>query len=367
MDEKTPSLEELRQSIDSVDKQLLELIEERAALAGNVAKAKRATQANPVYYRPEREAQIIRNKLANYQGALNKPDVAQVFKDIISSCRALQKQHTVAYLGPEGTFSHSAVQQHFGASEKVLGKQSITAVFHAVESEEADYGVVPIENSTTGVINETIDNLLTSRVKLCGETQVSIRFHLLSKLSNLSEIKTLYVHPQAAMQCKHWLESHLPKVMQKTTSSNAESARLAAADETGAALAGDIAAELYGLEKLANNVQDSTSNTTRFVVIGKESVPASGEDKTSLLITGTHKPGALWKILQPLAEAEINISLITSRPRRGTEQWRYFFFIDLDAHQDNENFKQAINSMQNQAVDLKVLGSYPKMISTENI
>ncbi|OGT29940.1 MAG: hypothetical protein A3E87_09390 [Gammaproteobacteria bacterium RIFCSPHIGHO2_12_FULL_35_23] len=356
------SLEELRNAIDVTDKEILSLLETRAELAVKIGAIKRKEQGEEaVYYRPERETKLLKQKVENYQGILPKASILQVFRNIMSCCRSLQKQHVIAYLGPAGTFSEMAMQQHFGPNEKTLATNSIAEVFTAVEKNQANYGIVPIENSTTGVISETVDLLSVSAALIIGEVIVPVKFHLLSQTNlSLAKIKILYLHSQAALQCKSWLIKALPGIKTITVSSNAEAAKLAAETVGSAALAGDLAADRYQLVKLVENVQDDNQNVTRFLVIGNEAVLSSGEDKTSLLMTAGHTPGALYQLLKVFASLNININLITSRPKQ--QAWRYFFYLEIDGHQQDVKIKEALQEIGKLSLETKILGSYPKAI-----
>jgi chorismate mutase/prephenate dehydratase len=353
-------LGKLREKIDKLDEQIQDLLNQRAKLAQDVAHAKNKSD-DTNFYRAEREAQVLRTVKQRNQGPLSSEEVARLFREIMSACLALEQVMTIAFLGPEGTFTQAAALKHFGHSVQTLPLASIHDVFREVESGNASYGVVPVENSTEGVVNHTLDEFMNSGLHICGEVELRIHHHVLSKSSALQEISLIYSHQQSLAQCRKWLETNLPEIEQRNVSSNAEAARLASKQEGAAAIAGETAAEIYGLNKLAQNIEDEPDNTTRFLVIGKRATPASGKDKTSLLISTHNKPGALHAILEPLVKNKISMTRIESRPsRRG--MWDYVFFIDFEGHRDTPNVAQAIAELEKAASFVKVLGSYPKAV-----
>jgi len=359
------NLDGIRQQIDAVDVQLGELIGQRAALAQQVGEAKRqADNGGTVeFYRPEREAQVLRAVAERNEGPLDDGEVVRLFREIMSACRAYEEPLQVGYLGPEGTFTHSAVYKHFGHSVGALPLATIEDVFHEVESGTARYGVVPIENSSAGMVNHTLDMFLNSSLKVCGEVEMRIRQHLLGQMESPDEVKRVCAHPQALAQCRAWLNEFLPNAEQIPSSSNAEGARRARDEAGTAAIAGDAAAEVYGLNVLVADIEDSRDNTTRFLVIGSRIAPPSGDDKTSLLVTSADSDdaGSLHRILAPFAGQGINMTRIESRPSR-RRKWHYAFFIDIEGHADDEPVKQALAELEAQAPLTRVLGSYPKAI-----
>jgi chorismate mutase/prephenate dehydratase len=285
----------------------------------------------------------------------------RLFREIISACLALEQPLTVAYLGPEGTFTQAAALKHFGHSVNTLALPAIDVVFREVESGKAHYGVVPVENSTEGVVNYTLDMFLRSPLSICGEVELRVELHLLGKADSLAGIREVYAHHQALAQCREWLESHLTGVRLVAFSSNAEAARLAADVEGAAAIASEAAAERYGLQRLASNIEDEPGNTTRFLIIGEHSSGRSGEDKTSLLVSVHNKPGALYRLLEPLVRHGISMTRIESRPsRRG--MWDYVFFVDFEGHRDDPGVRTALAELESVTSLLRVLGSYPKAI-----
>ena len=352
-------LAELRDRIDEIDGEIQSLINERARCAQEVGLAKGLTETVD-FYRPERESQILRSVLSRNDGPLTDAEMVRLFREIMSACLAQQEPLKVAFLGPEGTFTQSAVQKHFGHSVRGLPLATIDEVFHEVETAVADFGVVPIENSAGGVVSHTLDMFLSSPVKICGEVELRIRQHLMGDLTDLSQVKRICSHPQSLAQCRAWLAEYFPQVEQIPVSSNAEGARRARDEAGTAAIAGDAAAEVYGLKILFANIEDLEDNTTRFLVIGRKLFPASGEDKTSLLIsaTGTKGPGVLHQLLDPLARHNVNMTRIESRPSR-KRKWDYVFFVDLEGHVDDAGVKGALEDVERGATLFRVLGSYP--------
>lgn len=353
-------LEQIRRRIDEVDAQLQELLNERARCAQEVARIKQEAGSENHYYRPEREAQILRDIKSRNQGPLSAEEMARLFREIMSACLALEQRLRIAFLGPQGTFTQAAALKHFGHSVETVPLPAIDEVFREVGSGAAHYGVVPVENSSEGVVNHTLDMFLASSLKICGEVQLRIHHHLLAKAGTMGDVQRVYSHQQSLAQCREWLDRHLPGAERVALSSNAEAARRAAAEaQPGvAAIAGDAAAEIYGLTTLAQNIEDDPENTTRFLVIGHQQVPASGNDKTSLLVSAENRAGALYQLLAPFRDHQISMTRIESRPsRRG--MWEYAFFVDIEGHVDDPNVKQALEELQQAATLFKVLGSYP--------
>ncbi|HUF72840.1 MAG TPA: prephenate dehydratase [Gammaproteobacteria bacterium] len=357
-----PTLEQLRLQIDEVDRQIQALISERARCAKQVGEVKGLTD-KVEYYRPEREAQVLRAVAERNEGPLSNEQLLRLFREIMSACLAQEEPLKVAYLGPEGTFTQSAVYTQFGHSVRALSVPTIDEVFHEVESGVADFGVTPVENSTEGTVNHTLDMFLTSPLKICGEVELRIHQHLLGRMKDLTQIKRVCSHSQSFAQCRAWLALYLPNVEKITVSSNAEAARRARDEEGTAALAGNAAAELYDLDILYSNVEDQGDNTTRFLVIGRDTFPPSGNDKTSLLIsaTSTEGPGVLHQLLEPLAKHNISMTRIESRPSR-RRKWDYVFFVDIDGHAEDEGVKQALEEMSAESDLFRILGAYPKAV-----
>jgi chorismate mutase/prephenate dehydratase len=356
------TLDSLRKQIDGIDTEIQRLISERAKCAHEVGELK-GLKEKAEFYRPEREAQVLRGVVERNQGPLSNEEMVRLFRELMSACLAQEEPLRVAYLGPEGTFTQSAVTKHFGHSVRALSVTSIDEVFHEVEAGVADFGVAPVENSTEGTVNHTLDMFLTSPLKICGEVEMRIHQHLMGRMKDLSRIKRVCSHSQSFAQCRAWLAQHLPDVERITVTSNAEAARRARDEDGTAALAGDAAAQLYDLRILFNNVEDEGDNTTRFLVIGRKMFPPSGQDKTSLLLsaTGTEGPGVLMHLLEPLATHGINMTRIESRPSR-KRKWDYVFFVDIDGHADDEPVKTALGKVQKGANLFRVLGAYPKAV-----
>lgn len=347
----------LRERIDAVDEQIQALLTERAKLAQAVAQSKSKSEDNH-FYRAEREAQVLHTVMERNSGPLSDEEMARLFREIMSACLALEQVMKIAFLGPAGTFTQAAALKHFGHSVTTLPLATIGDVFREVESGNASYGVVPVENSTEGVINHTLDQFMNSTLNICGEVDVRIHHHL---MGTSKDVKRIYSHQQSLAQCREWLETNMAGVEQIAVSSNAEAARLAAQEKGAAAIAPEAAAEIYELDILVKNIEDEPDNTTRFLVIGKRVTPPSGKDKTSLLVSTQNKPGALHGIIEPLMRNKISMTRIESRPsRRG--MWDYVFFIDFEGHRDDEDISRALAELENEASFLKVLGSYPKAV-----
>lgn len=355
------SLEQLRDDIDALDKQLLDLISQRARCAQEVAEVKNESPEPTVFYRPEREAQVLRKVIEQNQGPLSEEEMARLFREIMSACLALEKTLDIAYLGPEGTFTQSAALKHFGHSVNTTAFASIDQVFREVESGASNYGVVPIENSIEGVVNHTLDMLNGSALKICGEVELRIHHHLLGKNDSLDDVTKVFAHQQALAQCRAWLDLNIVSAERLPVASNAEGARIAAEEENTAAIASEAAAELYNLNILANNIEDEPDNTTRFLVIGKATCSPSGNDKTSLIFSAKNKPGTLHKLLSCFAENNISMTRIESRPSR-REMWAYVFFADIEGHAEDAAVKKALSELEESAAMLKLLGSYPKAV-----
>lgn len=360
------SLLDLRDKIDSLDQQIQILITDRAKVAQQVATAKEQSN-DSVFYRAEREAQVLRRVMERNEGPLQDEEMARLFREIMSACLALEQQMSIAFLGPEGTFTQAAALKHFGHSIKTLPFTSIGDVFREVESGAVSYGVVPVENSTEGVINHTLDEFMNSSLNICGEVILRIHHNLLSNEDDLSKITKVYSHQQSLAQCRKWLDTHLPDVELVDVSSNAAAALMASnenkkSDEKNvAAIAGETAADIYSLNILVPNIEDEPDNTTRFLIIGKRETPKSGEDKTSLLISTPNRAGALLAMLEPFAKHGISMNRIESRPsRRGA--WDYVFFVDIDGHEEDANVKQALDELGKVATMVNVLGSFPKAV-----
>ncbi len=355
-------LEKLRGRIDQIDDQLLELFNQRARCAVEVAEVKRALNQGEEdinFFRPDREAQVIKRLKSLNQGPLSNDEVGHLIREVMSACLALEQPLKIAYLGPEGTFTQSAALKHFGHSVSTVPMSSIPDVFSSVKSGHADYGLVPVENSTEGVISHTLDMFIDSDLKVCGEVEIRIHHHLANRSQDTSRIRHIYSHQQSFAQCRRWLDQNFPGIERIPVSSNAEAARLASVEDDAAAICGLPAVEIFDLKICHENIEDLSDNTTRFVIIGNQDVDPSGNDKTSLLISTRNVPGALLGLLQPLADNGISMNKIESRPAQG-HKWAYVFFIDIDGHQRDADVATALNQLKQQASLFKILGSYPK-------
>ena len=356
-----PALAELRQQIDAIDDQVLELLNRRAVCAQSVAEIKQAQGEVGTFYRPEREVEVLRRMAANNPGPLSGEAVVRFYREVMSACLALEKPLSVAFLGPAGTFTQQAAYKHFGHAIQAQPYPAIDEIFRAVEGEACQFGVVPVENSTEGVITHTLDSFLRSPLMIAGEVALRIHHNLMGKGRDVSLIRRVYSHQQSLAQCRQWLDRSLAHAEGISVSSNAEAARLAALDEDSAAIAGEVAAELYGLSILERNIEDEPDNTTRFLVIGRHVVGPTGSDKTSMLISTRNSPGALYNTLEPFARFAISMSKIESRPsRRGA--WDYVFFIDVEGHAQDRALAQALKALEENVSMLRLLGSYPRSI-----
>ncbi|MEY3713594.1 MAG: hypothetical protein RL321_1214 [Pseudomonadota bacterium] len=362
------AIESLREQIDRVDRDLHALLNERARLARQVGISKGQQGRLVDFYRPERESQVLRmalerNAAARGKGALRDEEIVRLFREIMSACLAQEEPLKIGFLGPEGTFSQTAVYKHFGHSARALSLTSIDEVFHEVEAGHADFGVVPIENSTEGSVNHTLDRFLTSPLQICGEVELRIRQNLMGRMKSLREIKRVCSHPQSLAQCRQWLKEHLPEVELIAESSNAEAARRARDEKGTAAIAGETAAEVYDLSILSADIEDRPDNTTRFLVIGRRTFGASGNDRTTLLLSTGHTeaPGALHRLLEPLAKNRVSLTRIESRPSQ-RRKWDYVFFIDLEGHATDAPVARALAGLKARASLFRVLGSYPRAV-----
>src|SRR6266850_841088 len=353
----------IRDHIDDVDARIHALLNERARFAQLVGISKTASGKAVDFYRPEREADVLRKALKRNQGPLRDEEIARLFREIMSACLAQQEPLKVAFLGPEGTFTQAAVLKHFGHSVRALPLPGTGEVFHEVEAGNADFGVVPIENSTEGTVSNTLDLFLRSPLKICGEVELAIHQQLMGAMESLDRVQRVCAHQQALAQCRGWLDEHLPEVERIAVSSNAEGARRARDERGTAAIAGHAAAEIYGLGVLAADIEDRADNTTRFLVIGRKLFASSGKDKTTLLVTAAHTdaPGALYRLLQPLARNRISMTRIESRPSR-RRKWDYVFFIDIEGHAEDKHVKRAFRELQKRAEHFKSLGSYQQAL-----
>ncbi len=354
-------LSELRDKIDEIDKQILQLINQRASCALEVAKTKIAQGEQGAFYRPDRESLVLRRIMDLNQGPLSDQTAVRFFRELMSACLALEKPMDIAFLGPEGTFTQQAVFKHFGHAVKTNPVTTINEIFSAVESGCCQFGVVPVENSTEGVISHTLDRFLTSPLKICGEVEIRVHQNLMGQTADLTEITEVFSHQQSLAQCRQWLDKHLPHAQLTAVSSNAEAARLATIHKKTAAVAGIVAAEVYDLTIIERNIEDEPNNTTRFIIIGQQSSSPTGNDKTSLVVSTGNQPGALHKILEPFAKFNIGMVHIESRPSR-QGLWDYVFFIDIEGHSEDKVIEQALDMVKDSVNMFKLLGSYPKAV-----
>ncbi len=358
MTESKVSLSDVRERIDSIDRQIQELISERANWAQEVARVKGEGLSAIDYYRPEREAHVLRMVVDRNKGPLSDAEMVRLFREIMSSCLAQEDPLKIGYLGPEGTFSEQAVRKHFGHAAYGLPLGSIEEVFQEVAAGHADFGVVPVENSGQGMIQVTLDMFLTSDARICGEIELRVHQCLHSMAGRLEDIKRVYAHAQSLQQCKTWLRMNLPNVECEAVGSNAEAARRARHADDAGAIAGETAGKVYGLRTLASGIEDRADNTTRFLVIGRSLFPPSGNDRTSLLITVNDQPGALYHVLSPFAAHGVSLNRIESRPAH-SGKWQYAFFIDVSGHIQDEALQAAVKEIERSVAQLRVLGSYP--------
>ena len=356
-DDREQELARHRGAIDTIDRDILAALNARATHA----KAIGALKAGGAAYRPEREAQVLSRLQDENRGPLPNEAVAGVFRQVMSACLALEQPVRVAYLGPAGTFSHAAVAKHFGKFVHGEPYATIDEVFRAAEGEQTDYAVVPVENSTEGAVGRTLDLMCQTPLSICGEIKLRVRQNLLSNAAALADVTRVYSHAQSLAQCVQWLARHLPATARVAVASNAEAARLAAGEPGAAAIAGEIAAAIYGLGVLAPHIEDEPNNTTRFWVLGSQDVPASGRDETSLVMSAPNRPGAIYALLEPIAKHGVSMSRLESRPAR-TGLWEYLFFVDLVGHLTDAPVAAAVGELQKKAPFLKILGSYPAAI-----
>ena len=359
MADDSQELGQLRDGIDAIDVDLLRLINERAKLARRIGEIK---QGN--IYRPEREAQVLRRIAERNPGPLSAAAAQRIVREVMSACLALEQPLTIAYLGPAGTYSESAARKHFGGAPTLLPCPAIDDVFRVIESGNAHYGVVPIENSTEGAIGRSLDLLMSSPLQICGEINLPIHHNLMTQCAALADVTRVYSHAQSLAQCHEWLNRNLPLVPRVPVASNAEAARLAAGEAGAAAVAGDAAAELYALPILAGNIEDDPNNTTRFVIVAEHDAGISGSDRTSLVCSAQNRPGAVYQLLAPFADNGVSMSRLESRPARGFggSRWEYVFYIDIEGHRSEPAVARALEELRHRAGFVKELGSYPKAV-----
>jgi len=366
-DEVDPStgLSDLRDRIDQLDSEILDKLNERARCALAVAEVKQRESGGeaPVFYRPEREAQVLRRMTQLNEGPLSNDKISQVYRQIMSACLALEEPLKIAYLGPEGTFTQMAALKQFGDAVTGMPMVTVDDVFREVTSEACHYGVVPVENSSEGVINHTLDNFISSNLRICGEVEIRVHHHLMVSPDSEGDIERIYSHQQTLGQCRRWLNGHYPNVPRLTATSNAEAARQVNSETNSAAIAGEIAAEIYGLKIISRQIEDESDNTTRFIVVGREDIGPSGNDKTSIVVSTHNQPGALYKLLEPFHRHGVSLTSIETRPSR-TGMWSYVFFIDFEGHRDDELIQRVLGEIDDDALEVKMLGSYPRALSS---
>jgi chorismate mutase / prephenate dehydratase len=353
----------LRADIDAVDEQLHQLLNRRARLAQSAGISKHKDGHTVDYYRPEREAEVLRRALERNPGPLRNEEIVRLFREIMSACLAQEEPLKVAFLGPEGTFTQQAVFRHFGHSVRALALATVDEVFQEVEAGNADFGIVAIENSSEGTITNTLDRILTSPLHICGEVELRIHHCLMGKMDALTRVLRVCSHSQGLAQCRGWLDEHLPEAERVPVASNAEGARRARDEQGSAAIAGETAAEVYGLNILVREIEDRADNATRFLVLGRKLLRPSGADRTTLLLSigDTQSPGALHRLLEPLARYGISMTRIESRPSR-RRKWDYVFFIDIEGHAEDAAVRKALAALKKRASLFRVLGSYPRAV-----
>jgi chorismate mutase/prephenate dehydratase len=359
------SLTSIREDIDSIDSNIQDLINERAKLAKKIGFSKDKKGTSTDFYRPEREVDVLKSVKKRNKGPLKDEEMLRLFREIMSACLAQQEPLKIGFLGPEGTFTQSAVYKHFGHSVRALPYGAIDEIFHEVESHAADFGVVPIENSTEGTVNNTLDMFVSSPLKICGEIELKIEHHLIGKMKGLKKIERICAHEQALAQCRGWIREYLSDVEMISVSSNAIGARRARDEKGTVAIGSEIAKDIYNLNVISRNIEDRADNATRFLVVGRNIVASSGDDKTTVLLSTDDTKtgvGVLHSILEPFSSNQINITRIESRPSH-KQNWDYVFFLDLDGHSDDSALKTALNEVNKRCSLFRVLGSYPKAIS----
>ena len=352
------ALSVVRGEIDGIDAELLRLLNARARCAQKVGEIKAQYGDAGFIYRPEREAQVLRRLQEINPGPMTNEYITWFFREVMSACLSLEEPLGIAFLGPLGSFTGSAAAKHFGHAARLLPQNTIDDVFREVESGHAHYAVVPVENSTEGAVGRTMDLLMSTPLRICGEVVLRIHQNLLSRAGGLDKITKVYSHAQSLAQCHEWLNRNLPGVPRISVASNSLAAQMAAEEEGVAAIAGEAAAERFNLPKLVPNIEDEPNNTTRFLVLGRHDAGASGRDKTSLIMSAPNRTGALHELLQPFSDAGVSMTRLESRPARHA-LWEYVFFVDVDGHRDDPKVKAALDELAQRAAYLKVLGSYP--------
>ncbi len=351
------SVDALRKKIDQVDGKIVELLNERASLAQKIGHTK--GECNQEIYVPGREKQIFQRISTLNRGPLSERAIRSIYREVLSASRSLEAAIKIAYFGPEGTFTHMAAREKFGSSTIFIPAPSIADVFQEVSQGRASYGVVPVENSTEGVVTNTLDLLVEADVKICAEVSLEIHLYLLSRSGRAEDIVRITSHPQALAQCRRWLSTHFPRVAVAEAASTAQAAQKAAEDKSIGAIASGLAKENYGLNVVAANIEDQANNVTRFLVIGKSDPQPSGDDKTSLVFSVRDEVGILHRMLAPFAKERINLTKIESRPLK-QKPWEYLFFLDIEGHQQEPRIQKALKKLEKNCVFMKALGSYPR-------
>lgn len=349
-------LNKLRVKIDTIDKSILDLLNQRLGIAKEIGECK--GKSSEIVMDSARETSVMKRLFSLNKGPMSNEAIQHVFTEIFGSSREAQQPHMVSYLGPEATFTHIAAKAYFGKSATFIPQPSIRDVFQEVEKEKAHYGIVPVENSIEGAVNYTLDLFYESELKICAETYLNISHDLLSIAGSLKDIELVYSHPQALAQCRKWLQKYLTNVSIQEVGSTAEAAKMAFSNEQSAAIASSEAAQMYKLNVLASKIEDFSRNTTRFLVIGRKAARPTGRDKTSIMFVTPHSPGALYKVMTPIAEAGLNMVKLESRPSR-QENWTYIFFLDVEGHIDHPEVKETVEKLQKICLFTKWLGSYP--------
>ena len=351
-------IQQYRQSIDRIDDEILRLLNERSKNVVEIGKLKKQSDTEANLHTPGREAEIVDRLMRQNQGPFPNDAIRTVYREIMSASLSLEGPQTVAYLGPRATFTHLACIQKFGESAQYVPVNSIKDVFNEVERGRANFGVVPIENSTEGVVNHTLDMFVDSSLLIYGEVLQEVSHHLLSKADRSEDIKKIYSHPHAIAQCRNWLETNLPHVPVSEVPSTARAAELCVDDLSGAAIASELAGQLYGLKVLKARIEDNINNFTRFLVLSQKPSERTGKDKTSVMLSVKDKVGALYELLRPFASHGINMTKIESRPSR-RKAWEYIFFVDIEGHLEEDRVKKALEEIKGRCLFLKILGSYP--------
>lgn len=351
----------IRDRIDSIDTEIQGLINARADCAREVAVVKQESDDDTVFYRPERESAVLQRVIERNSGPLADEEMARLFREIMSACLALEQPLKVAYLGPQGTFTQAAASKHFGDSIKAFPCSDINEVFREVDARNCAYGVVPIENSTEGVVNYTLDSLMQSTLRICGEVEIRIQQCLLSNETELDSIKKIYSHPQSLAQCRGWLDKHVPLAERISVSSNADAARRIGETPGAAAVAAEAACKVYNLKLLHRNIEDNPDNITRFLIIGDHYVPPSPSDKTTLLVSASNRSGSLYQLLKSFADHDISLTRIESRPAKSIS-WDYVFFLDIEGHEESKSVQASLHQLRESTDMVKILGSYPRAV-----